>query len=264
VKAVILAAGAGTRLNGSQNVIPKCLAAPGGVALIERQISALHGVGIDDVAVVVGFQADAVRAACPVGTRFVENADFERTNSMYSLWLARPFLGDGFVVLNCDVLFDPRLIFDLIEAHHEDALLVSYPCDGDPPFDDEVMKVRIRRGRVVDIAKTLSGDDTDAENVGIAKFGPLGAARLVRIMDRLVAAEALREWAPRGFKEFASTNALYAIGTRGLPWIDIDTPADYRRAVSEVIPAIDGWRVSRAGRRPYEDRTDVRTISQPS
>jgi hypothetical protein len=68
-------------------------------------------------------------------------------------------------------------------------------------------------------------------------------------MDRLVAADAVREWAPRGFKEFASTNALYAIGTRGLPWIEIDTLADYRRAVSEVVPAIDGWRVS-PGRSP--------------
>jgi choline kinase len=264
VNAVILAAGAGKRLNGGQNVIPKCLAAPGGVALIERQIGALRGAGIDDITVVVGFQGDAVRAACPARTRFVENADFERTNSLYSLWLARPFLGGGFVVLNCDVLFDPRLICDLIESHHEDALLVSYPCDGDPPCDDEQMKVRIRRGRVVDIAKTLSRDETDAENVGIAKFGMHGASRLVRIMDGLIAEGAILEWAPRGFKEFASTNALYAIGTRGLPWIEIDTPADYRRAVSEVIPAIDGGRVSPAGRRPYEDRTDVRTISQPS
>jgi choline kinase len=264
VKAVILAAGSGTRLNGSRNVIPKCLAAPGGVSLIERQTSVLRRAGIDEITVVVGFQADAVRAACPAGTRFVENASFARTNSLYSLWLARPFLSSGFVVLNCDVLFDPRLLFDLIEAGHEDALLVSYPCDGDPPFGDEEMKVRIRRGRVVDIAKTLSGDETDAENVGIAKFGPLGASRLVRILDRLIAKDAVREWAPRGFKEFASTNALYAIGTRGLPWIEIDTPADYRRAVSEVIPAIDRGHVPPTGRRLYEDRTDVRTISQPS
>jgi choline kinase len=264
VKAIILAAGSGTRLNGSATVVPKCLASPGGISLIERQMRGLRGAGIDDIAVVVGFQADAVRAACPAGTAFIENTRFESTNSLYSLWLARPFLDDGFVVLNCDVVVEPRLIIDLIESPHEDALLVSYPCDGDPPFGDEEMKVRIRRGRVVDIRKTLSGDQTDAENVGIAKFGPRGASRLVPIMNRLIAAGAVREWAPRSFQEFASTNALYAIGTRGLPWIEIDTPADYRRAVSEVIPAIDGACTPAAGGRPYEDRTDVRTISQPS
>jgi choline kinase len=264
VKAVILAAGSGTRLNGGETVMPKCLAAPGGVPLIERQISALRGAGIHEIMVVVGFQADVVRAACPAKTRFVENADFKRTNSLYSLWLARPFLAGGFVVLNCDVLCDPRLIVDLIEARHEDALLVSYPRSGDPPLDDEAMKVRIRRGRVVDIAKTLSHEQTDGENVGIAKFGRLGASRLVRIMDRLIAADGVREWAPRSFREFAFTNALYAIGTRGLPWVEIDTPADYRLAVREVIPAIDGACGIPAARRPYEDRTDVRTISQPS
>ena len=261
---IILAAGSGTRLNGGNAVIAKCLAAPGGMSLIDRQIGALRAVGIDDITVVVGFEADAVRAACPSGTRFVENAEFERTNSLYSLWLARPFLAGGFIVLNCDVLFDPQLLTDLVEARYENALLVSYPVEGDPPFGDEEMKVRIRRGRVVDISKALPGDEIDAENVGIAKFGSLGSTRLVRIMDRLIAEGAVLEWAPRGFREFASTNALYAIGTRGLPWIEIDTPADYRRAMREVIPAIDGTQVSPARRRPYEDKTDVRTISQPS
>jgi choline kinase len=264
MRGVILAAGLGTRLNGGAAVIPKCLAAPGGVPLIQRQMSALRAAGIDEITVVVGFQADAVRAACPAGTRFIENVEFERTNSLYSLWLARPFLTGAFAVLNCDVLFHPRLFVDLIEARYENALLVSHPCEGDLPFGDEEMKVRIRRGRVVDIAKTLPADEIDGENVGIAKFGSLGAARLVRIMDRLIAGGAVREWAPRGFREFASTNPLYAVGTRGLPWIEIDTPADYRRAVRDVVPAIDMASRQRAGRRPYEDRADVRTISQPS
>jgi choline kinase len=81
--------------------------------------------------------------------------------------------------------------------------------------------------------------DADGENLGIVKFGAPGAARLVEIMDRLVAAGGLRDWAPRAFSEFAQERPLHAIGTRGLPWIEIDFPEDYRRAVRDVLPEIE-------------------------
>jgi hypothetical protein len=67
-------------------------------------------------------------------------------------------------------------------------------------------------------------------------------------MERLVAAGGLREWAPRAFSEFAQTRPLHAIGTRGYPWIEIDFPEDYQRAVREVIPAIAADETAACGR----------------
>jgi choline kinase len=90
------------------------------------------------------------------------------------------------------------------------------------------------------MSKQMNPDDADGENLGIVKFGPEGASELVTIMDRLVAAGNLREWAPRAFREFAQARPLHAIGTRGFPWIEIDFPEDYQRAVREVLPQIDG------------------------
>lgn len=236
VKGVILAAGAGTRFNGA--VHPKCLASFDGTPLIELQMRALRACGIDDVTVVVGFEAGSVRRACGPGTQFVENAIFDETNSLYSLWLARGVLEEGFVVMNCDVLFPPALLVDLVTAGHPNALLVSYPEPGDPPFGDEEMKVRVRRGRVVAIGKDLPVGETDGENVGIAKFGPAGARRLIALMERVVSSGRRRDWAPRAFGLFAQEHALYAIGTRGLPWTEIDTPDDYARAAGQIFPAI--------------------------
>jgi len=240
MRGVILAAGAGTRLTGSDVVRPKCLAPFAGTPLIDLQVRALRACGVDDVTVVVGFEAERVRRACGPGVRCVENPDFAKTNSLYSLWLARPLLLQGFVVLNCDVLFHPAMLADLLTAGHENALLVSYPEDGDPPFSDEEMRVCVRRGRVADVRKDLPDSLTDGENVGIVKFSARGAARLAASMDRIVASGSLRDWAPRAFGEFASTDRLYALGTRGLPWTEIDTPEDYQRAVQRVFPAIRG------------------------
>jgi choline kinase len=239
MKGVILAAGKGSRLNGTAGDQPKCLVEAGGISLLERQIRTLESAGIDEIVVVVGCQAQRVRTACGSGITYVENARFSETNSLYSLWTARALLYQGFVVLNCDVLFHPGLLDDLLATHQDAALLIDYRDPGDPPFGDEEMKVKVRSGLVIDMSKTMDPAEADGENVGIVKFGPTSAPHLVSVLDRLVAGGGLREWAPEAFRQFAQDRPLHAVGTGDYPWIEIDFPEDYRRAVRDVLPVID-------------------------
>jgi L-glutamine-phosphate cytidylyltransferase len=238
VRAIILAAGRGGRLEGVIGGRPKCLARVGERTLLDRQIEALRLAGIDAIAVVAGYGLDQVQRACPRGVAIVQNARYASTNSLYSLWLARDLLLDGFIVLNCDVLFHPHMLDDLLTARCDDALLVASRRDG-AAYGDEEMKVKVRRGLVVAIAKTLSEDDSDAENVGIARFGPAGALALVDCLNDRIAAGDVREWLPRAFADLAVIRPLHAIDSRGLPWIEIDFPEDYWRACSDVLPAIE-------------------------
>lgn len=265
MKGIILAAGRGSRLNGESSHTPKCLVKVGGLSLVERQIDALHACGIDDIAVVVGCGADQVRTHCGEGLRFVENTNYARTNSLYSLWTARHLLADGFVVMNCDVLFHPRLLDDLLTARDEDALLVSYREDAPTAFGDEEMKVKVRRGCVVDISKEMDATEADGENLGIVKFSPAGAKVLTPILDRIVSGGGLREWAPRAFLMFARVRPLHAIGTRGLPWTEIDFPEDYRRALKEVLPAIeaDAAAASSSSRAAIDDLSAPLAVTGP-
>jgi len=239
LKGIILAAGKGSRLNGTAGDKPKCLLRVGGRTLIERQIETLCSAGVTDIAIVVGCQADAVRRHCGSGVTYVENTRFAHTNSLYSLWLARPLLTDGCVVMNCDVLFHPQLLTDLVTSRHADALLIAYQEDDEEPLGDEEMKIKVRRGRVVHISKTLAPEDADGENVGILKFGADGALVLAHALDSRIAGGATRDWAPRAFGDFARVRPLHAIGTRGLPWTEIDFPEDYQHAVNDILPAID-------------------------
>jgi choline kinase len=61
----------------------------------------------------------------------------------------------------------------------------------------------------------------------------------VKKLDQLVEAGNRREWAPRAFAAFAAEQPLYAVGTRGYPWTEIDFPEDYERAVRQILPQID-------------------------
>ena len=238
MKAIILAAGKGTRLNGVE-LKPKCLFEVDGSTLLQRQLSALSEAGIKEVVLVLGFEAERIQRECPRNVSFVTNTRFGETSSLYSLWLAKEHLLDGFVVLNCDVLFHPELLTRLLTSPFADALLVDFVDKQNNQLGDEEMKVKVREGRVVDISKAMDPAEADGENVGVVKFSREGARRLVAEMDRLIATgQCDRDWAPRAFLAFARRYPLHAISTDGFPWIEIDFPEDYRRAQEEVFPEI--------------------------
>ena len=238
MKAIILAAGKGTRLNGV-DLKPKCLFEVGGRTLLERQISALSEAKINDIVLVLGFEAERIKRHCPANVSFVINSRFGETSSLYSLWLAKEHLTEGFVVVNCDVLFHPQLLTRLLSAPFDDALLVDLVDKRNNQLGDEEMKVKVSDGLVVDIRKDLGPAEADGENVGMVKFSRQGARRLIDEMDSLVARGCERDWAPRAFREFALHHPLHAISTENFPWIEIDFPEDYRRAQEEILPQIN-------------------------
>ena len=244
MKAIILAAGKGTRLNGV-DLKPKCLFEVGGETLLARQISSLRELHVNDIVIVLGFEAERIRRLYEHTATFVINSRFEETSSLYSLWLAREHLLDGFVVLNCDVLFHPELLGRLLSSPFPDALLVDLVDKHNNHLGDEEMKVKISDGLVVDIRKDMDPSEADGENVGVVKFSASGARRLIEEMDALISRGQLRDWAPRAFREFATRFPLHAISTADYPWIEIDFPEDYRRAKEEVFPQINAMAESR-------------------
>jgi L-glutamine-phosphate cytidylyltransferase len=237
MNAVILAAGKGTRLDGAA-IKPKCLVEVGGSTLLHRQIAELSRLNVKKIVVVIGFAGDSIREECGSEITFVENVHFAETSSLYSLWLAREHLTEGFVVLNSDVLFHRQMLANLLASSHDNALLIANTESEKNTLGEEEMKVKVNQELVVDISKEIDPSDADGENVGIVKFSAPGARELVHYMDELISDGAVRDWAPRAFREFALHNPLHALSTDGLPWIEIDFPEDYQRAIKEVYPKI--------------------------
>lgn len=108
MRAVILAAGEGTRLRPLTEDRPKCLVPFAGRPLLEWQLAALGRAGVDDVTIVTGYRADAIT----VGTRRVHNERYADTNMVASLMCARAqFDGtDDVLVAYGDIVYEPRLV----------------------------------------------------------------------------------------------------------------------------------------------------------
>jgi choline kinase len=241
-KAIILAAGSGSRLRPLTDACPKCLLDVGGHAIIDRQVEALTRFGVTDIVVVVGYLADEIRKYCGHSVRYIDNTRFAATNSLYSLWLARHELTSGTVVLNSDVLVPALLIERLLLSPAPDAILVERGNN----FLAEDMKVTLRGEEVVDFGKGIPPERAHAHNVGIAKFSASGGRELVSCLDQLVASGHENDWAPRAFLEFGRWSPLIAVPTNGLPWIEIDYADDLERARLEIEPAIAALEASLA------------------
>jgi choline kinase len=233
-KAIILAAGNGSRLRPYTDACPKCLLDVGGRPIIDHQLDGLRRCGIGEVVVVVGYCGDRIREHLGAAARYIANPRFESTNSLYSLWLARGELRSGAVILNSDVLALPQLYDRLLRSPDPNAILVERGSG----FAAEDMKVSLDGDRVVDFGKDLPSERAHAHNVGVAKFSQSGAAELIECLDRLVAQGHENDWAPAAYRAFGSQWPLVAIATDGRPWIEIDYVEDLTRARREIQPAI--------------------------
>lgn len=233
--AVILAAGAGTRLRPLTDNSPKCLLELGGRPLLDYQLQALAAHGIEDVLVVTGHCADQIvrRYAGRLVTLF--NPDYEDTNNLYSLWVARKALtGRDFLCLHADLLFHPAVLGPCL-ASAADVTVVL-----DRAVVAETMKARVEDDRVLEISKSIPPDKVFGTFPGLARFGQRAAAALPAVLELLIADPKNRQAYFTACLPALSARGL-TIGytlTEGRPWIEIDNEEDFRRAAREILPAL--------------------------
>jgi choline kinase len=238
-----MAAGVGTRLDPAGNAPPKALLRFGDETLLKRHLDLLVRWGLFDVTIVVGHRAaeierelDAIGATGMVRTRF--NPDY-RDSSLLSLWTLREVFaaGDPVLYMDADVLYDWRMLARLIEAPDADCLLIDRATE----LREESLKVCVRAGRVVEFDKRVEAMvyDYAAEWVGFARFAPDSAARLADTLQSYVAAgrtDVIYEEPMRDV--IVETPAFGLADATGLPWIEIDFPADLHRAHREILPRL--------------------------
>jgi choline kinase len=147
--------------------MPKALIPWAGKTILEHQLDGLLAAGVGDTWVVVGFQAEKVRARLQgrAGVRFVENPRFMETNTAKSMLLGLQAMPPGRVVtLNGDVVFDPGVLPLVLDRPDATSLAVDPRVCG-----DEEIKYRVRDGRLQALNKQTHGE---GEAVGVNYFAP--------------------------------------------------------------------------------------------
>ena len=229
MKAVILAAGVGSRLRPITERRPKCLVNVAGRAILERQIEAYASAGIKDIIIVAGYQSERVQEYCSglqhSKVKIVENVDYAVTNNMYSLYLAKEELaGEEFILSNGDVVFDPAIILMLVSSKARDLVVVQAGH-----YDEEAMKIGTNPSNYIsDISKTISSQTAYGTSIDVYSFSRQSSEILFSEIRALVEKEKkLNEWTEMALQRLFRSQALKMrpldIGKTG--WVEID---DYR------------------------------------
>jgi choline kinase len=230
MKALILAAGKGTRIRKISNGMPKCLLKVNGKTIIEQQLNKLEKFGIEkkNVIVVTGYKADLVRKANGEEITYIHNKDYETTNSLYSLWLARnENFDDGMILLNADVIFHDQCLFKLINHRCKNALLVDF---SKKLTDGEMNVIIDKKGMVCEISKSILATEAVGESIQIVKFSKSAANILFNECNKLIINEINDKFPTYVFEHIIEKESIAAVNNENYPWVEIDYPQDYERA----------------------------------
>lgn len=232
-KAVILAAGAGTRVKRISERRPKCLINLAGRPIIEWILESLARGGIRKVVMVTGFAAPALEKALGTGRRhglkitYVHNRDWKKPNGM-SLYAARKVIspGESFLVLMSDHLIPPRLIAKVRRAGTSNCVL-AVDTGIDRVFDlGDATKVRLADGKPVAIGKKLRR--YDAVDCGLFRLDGRVFAALRRSFAQGILSLS------GGIKILIKQGDLDVLPVANMFWIDIDTPKAHRQASRDI------------------------------
>jgi choline kinase len=243
MRAIVLSAGQGRRLLPLTTEVPKCLlAVDGDRTLLEFQLATLAHCGVSRVSVVSGFGVDRVEKFL-AGTRvpglhvdLVFNPFYAVSDNLATCWIAREAMGEDFVLLNGDTLFEPSVLRRLLGSP---AAPVTVTIDHKPAYDDDDMKVSLDDdGRLVAIGKTLDPEVVHGESIGLLCFRGAGGRRFRAAVERAMRQPtALRSWYLSVVNDLAAEGGVATASIRGLWWREIDSPEDLEEARESLAAA---------------------------
>lgn len=187
MKAIILAAGRGSRMGEKTKVLPKCLAKFRGKTLLEHQLEAIRRANIAEIGVITGYHAEEIRNRQPNLTYF-HNEDWENTNMVATMLKAKDWLeNDDCVISYADIVYESSAVTTLAGVQSDISLiyytkfLELWQKRFDNPLDDlETFKLDAE-GNLKEIGKkpqTL--EEIEGQYMGLLKFTPKGWAEIAR------------------------------------------------------------------------------------
>jgi len=230
MNAVILNAGEGKRLRPLTSLKPKCLLRLNDVTMLEHQLINLMKYGIKNVTIVVGYRASQIfkeieNKKFDLEIEFIQNPIYYKTNTVYSLWLAREHIKDDFVYLNGDVVFHKEILERVLKTHYDTCIAVKRKHVG-----KEEVKVQLAADTVKAIGKDIEPSKAHGEFIGIAKFSKKFNQLFIDKLNEVVEEGKVNEFFETALDRTLKSYDVYAVDISDLPCIEVDTYEDYNNA----------------------------------
>ncbi len=244
MKAIIIAAGMGTRLSSLTNDKPKCLLEINGKTILQHQLDAFHANGITDISLIKGYKKEAINYS---NLKYYINDNYRNNNILNSLFYAEKEMNNKFIASYSDIIFGADVVRRLMESGGDIAIVVDIDWNGyyegrtEHPIEEAENLIFDPDKNVVEIGKIVSNKkDVDGEFIGMLKCTKRGAEIFKEYFHK-----AKNEFYGKPFIRAKTFDAAYLTDfiqylvhngievkcvTIERGWIEIDTVQDFERA----------------------------------
>ncbi|MCR5722473.1 MAG: aminotransferase class I/II-fold pyridoxal phosphate-dependent enzyme [Lachnospiraceae bacterium] len=235
MQAIILAAGMGKRLKEYTSNNTKCMVSVCGHTLIERALTKLHEKGLSRVVIVIGYKGrelqeyiESLNVGIPIV--FIDNPIYDKTNNIYSLYLAKDYLcEEDTILLESDIIFESSVLDALLDDERESLVLVDkYKSWMDGTClklsDDDTISDFISGKKLV-----YTERDKYYKTVNIYKFSKeFSTNKYVPFLEAYSKALGNNEYYEQVLKVLAvlEDSGIYAKRLNGQKWYEIDDALD--------------------------------------
>ena len=245
-KAIIIAAGLGSRLGDLTKDTPKCMLKINGKSILQRQLDAYRANGITQFSVIRGYHSEKINLP---DIDYHENYDFRHNNILNSLFCAESAISGNVLISYSDIIFEPHVVERLLSSNADISIVVdvdwktSYEHRISHPIEEAENVIFDANHQVLDIGKILTRPgDVHGEFIGMLKLSPKGAKIFKRHFNR--AKELFWDKPYQKANKFQNayiTDFLKDMTELGVPihsviiergWSEIDTPEDLRNAAN--------------------------------
>lgn len=236
MKAVIFNSGLGNRMGDfTQNHHKSMARLKDGETIFHRQIRLLSAEGITDFIVTTGPFEDQLKEQAAdfphLNFTFVRNDIYDKTNYIYSMYLAREHMNDDLVFLHGDLVFNRKLVRDVLNCSDKNTGTVNFK----KALPEKDFKGRVRDGKILEVSIKIFDEDCFA----FQPFYKMDKATASAWIGKVV--QFIQEGQDKCYAENALNEIFAALNVRAFSYdeyyIDeIDNLDDYARVTAEILP----------------------------
>ena len=245
IKALIIAAGLGSRLKKHTENLPKCMLDFGGKTLLQRQLDAYKKNGIKDISLVRGYKKEKIIYK---GIRYFENSDYRNNNILNSIFCGQDVINGNIIISYSDILFDPTVVKRTLESSHDISVVVDIDWRGyyvgrkDHPISEAENVIFNSNNEVIKIGKINAGkEEVHGEFIGMIKLSNRGTEIFKEHFNRLKKIYWNKPFQrAKIFQKAYLTDFIQELVDIGIKvhcviiesgWKEIDTVEDYKKAL---------------------------------
>ena len=221
MKAIILAAGVGSRIKKFTVNHHKSLIKIGNTTLLSRMVNYLIDIDIKDILIVTGYKSKQITNEIKKKAKYIYFPGYKKSNNLQTLLHVYKEIKGPFICLFSDIFFDKKILINLKKNTNQICLAIDTS-----KVLKNTMRIKKMNNKLIDIGSQIKEVDGDGNFIGIAKFSKKGAENLKKSLS--FCKDNHNDYYTYALKRLIQKkNRISYLDVKPLYWTEIDFYKDY-------------------------------------